>query len=104
MDLLEKCRAYTRADAARDVGLYACYPAFQGATQKGQIVLDGAEICMLGSTSYRALSSTPQVVGSAQDAIAMYGTSAAGPRVLGGNLDLHEELEADLAGFFGYQT
>lgn len=104
MDLLEKCRAYTRADAARDVGLYPYYPAFQGAAVSGQIVLDGAEVCMLGSNNYRGLSANPQVVGAAQDALALYGTSATGSRRMNGNLDLHEDLEADLAAYFGYEA
>ncbi|MCX4826371.1 aminotransferase class I/II-fold pyridoxal phosphate-dependent enzyme [Streptomyces sp. NBC_01142] len=104
MDLLEKCRAYMRADEARDVGLYPYYPAFQGPAEGGQAVLDGAEVCMLGSNNYRALSVNMQVIGAAQDAIALYGTSATGSRLLNGNLDLHEELEADLADFFGYEA
>ncbi|MEU9761723.1 aminotransferase class I/II-fold pyridoxal phosphate-dependent enzyme [Streptomyces sp. NPDC047987] len=104
MDLLEKCRAYTRADEARDVGLYPYYPVFQGPAEGGRAVLDGAEVCMLGSNDYRALSANRQVIGAAQDAIALYGTSAAGSRLLNGNLDLHEELEADLADFFGYEA
>ncbi|MEU2855593.1 aminotransferase class I/II-fold pyridoxal phosphate-dependent enzyme [Streptomyces syringium] len=104
MDLLEKCRAYTRADEARDAGLYRYYPSFQGPSEGGRAVLDGAEVCMLGSNDYRALCSNLQVIGAAQDAVALYGTSAAGPRLLSGNLDLHEELEADLAGFLGYEA
>ncbi|RNF86769.1 aminotransferase class I/II-fold pyridoxal phosphate-dependent enzyme [Streptomyces botrytidirepellens] len=104
MDLLEKCRTYTRADEARDVGLYPYYPVFQGPVDGGRAVLEGAEVLMLGSNNYRALSSSPQVIGAAQDAIALYGTSATGSRLLSGNLDLHEELEADLAGFFGYEA
>ncbi|MFF9090776.1 hypothetical protein ACF1BE_31200 [Streptomyces sp. NPDC014991] len=81
MDLLEKCRAYARADEARDVGLYPFYPAFQGPSEGGQAVLDGAEVCMLGSNNYRALSENAQVIGAAQDAIALYGTSATGSRI-----------------------
>ncbi|MFE1782229.1 aminotransferase class I/II-fold pyridoxal phosphate-dependent enzyme [Streptomyces sp. NPDC059506] len=104
MDLLEKCRAYAQADEARDVGLYPFYPAFQGPAEGGQAVLDGAEVCMLGGDDYRALSVNAQVIGAAQDAIALYGTSSAGPRLLNGNLDLHEDLEADLADFFGYEA
>ncbi|MFJ5952595.1 aminotransferase class I/II-fold pyridoxal phosphate-dependent enzyme [Streptomyces noursei] len=104
MDLLEKCRAYDRADEARDAGLYPFYPAFQGPAEGGQAVLDGAEVCVLGGNSYRALSLHAQVIGAAQDALALYGTSATGSRLLNGNLDLHEELEADLAGFFGYEA
>ncbi|MGC4982603.1 aminotransferase class I/II-fold pyridoxal phosphate-dependent enzyme [Streptomyces sp. DT193] len=104
MELLEKCRAYRWADEARDAGLYPYYPSFQGSAEGGRAVLEGAEVCMLGSNDYRALSSHPQVIGAAQDAIAQYGTSATGARPLGGNSDLHDELEADLAHFFGYEA
>jgi 8-amino-7-oxononanoate synthase len=104
MDLLEKCRAYARADEARDAGLYPYYPAFQGPADGGRAVLDGVEVCMLGSNNYRALSASPQVIGAVQDAIALHGTSATGSRLLSGNLDLHEELEADLEDFFGYEA
>ncbi|MGC5263937.1 aminotransferase class I/II-fold pyridoxal phosphate-dependent enzyme [Streptomyces cyaneofuscatus] len=104
MDLLEKCRAYMRADEARDAGLYPYYPAFQGPADGGQAILEGAEVCMLGSNNYRALSINPQVIGAAQDALALYGTSATGSRLLSGNLDLHDDLEADLADFFGYEA
>ncbi|MFF7953697.1 aminotransferase class I/II-fold pyridoxal phosphate-dependent enzyme [Streptomyces griseorubiginosus] len=104
MDLLEKCRAYTWADEVRDVGLYPYYPAFQGPAEGGQAVLDGSEVLMLGGSNYRALSSNPQVIGAVQDAVALYGTSAGGSRMLNGNLDLHEELEADLADFFGFEA
>ncbi|WP_327391508.1 aminotransferase class I/II-fold pyridoxal phosphate-dependent enzyme (plasmid) [Streptomyces microflavus] len=104
MNLLEKCRAYSRADEARDAGLYPYYSAFQGPSGGGRAVREGAEVCMLGSGDYRALSTDLQVIGAAQDAIALYGSSASGTRPQGGNLDLHEELEADLAGFFGYEA
>lgn len=104
MDLLEKCRAYLRADEVRDAGLYPYYPAFQGPAEGGQAVLDGAELCMLGGNNYRSLSENPQVIGAVQDAIALYGTSTTGSRLLSGNLDLHEELEADLADFLGYEA
>lgn len=104
MDLLEKCRVYTRADEARDGGLYPYYPSFQGPSGSGRAVLEGAEVCMLGSGDYRALGTNLQVIGAAQDAIALYGTSTAGPRLLSGNLGLHQELEADLADFLGYEA
>jgi 7-keto-8-aminopelargonate synthetase-like enzyme len=104
MDLLDKYHTDVRVGETRDVGLDPHYPAFQGPSGRGQTLLDGAVVCMLGSNDYRALSSNPQVIGAAQDAIALYGTSSAGSRLLNGNLDLHEELEASLADFFGCEA
>ncbi|MFB7836026.1 aminotransferase class I/II-fold pyridoxal phosphate-dependent enzyme [Streptomyces sp. NPDC056056] len=104
MDLLDKCRVVGAADDTRALGLYPYYPGSQGPAGRGQVLLDGAEVCMLGSSDYRALSSNPQILAAAQDALALYGTSATGPRHQSGNLELHEELEADLAGFFGFEA
>ncbi|MEU6070610.1 aminotransferase class I/II-fold pyridoxal phosphate-dependent enzyme [Streptomyces sp. NPDC047082] len=104
MELLRKCREEGRADRIRGLGLYPYYPVFQGPSGQGKAVLDGAEVCMFGSVDFRGLSTHPQVVGAAQDAVALYGTAAAGRRLGAGNLELHEELEADLAAYFAYEA
>jgi len=104
MDLLEKCRAYAWAEETRASGLYPFDPAFHGSARGGQATLDGAAVCMLGSSDYRALRTHPQVVAAAQDAVWAYGTSAGGSRLSSGNLQLHRDLEADLAQFLGYEA
>jgi 8-amino-7-oxononanoate synthase len=54
---------------------------------------------MLGSNNYLGLANHPEVKEAAAVALAMYGTGAAGSRLLNGTLDLHLELEARLADF-----
>ena len=56
---------------------------------------------MLGSNNYLGLTSCPEVVEAAIKAIEKYGTGCSGSRFLNGNLDLHLELERELAGFIG---
>ena len=56
---------------------------------------------MLGSNNYLGLTADPRVIEAAHDAIRRYGTGVTGSRLLNGTLDLHLELEAELAGWMG---
>ncbi len=56
---------------------------------------------MLGSNNYLGLTTDPRVKQAAIDAIKRYGTGCTGSRFLNGTLDLHIELEAELASFYG---
>jgi len=54
---------------------------------------------MLGSNSYLGLTTHPRVKEAAKRAIEKYGTGCAGSRFLNGTLDLHLQLEEELADF-----
>ncbi|MEU6381621.1 pyridoxal phosphate-dependent aminotransferase family protein [Streptomyces sp. NPDC046909] len=100
MSLLDKCATYTRRDELREVGLYPYYTPFEG-HGRPVALLDGAEYLMCGSNSYLGLSTDPRVQEAARTAIDAYGTSFNGSRLLNGNSKLMEELEAELADYFG---
>jgi 8-amino-7-oxononanoate synthase len=69
---------------------------FQG--PPGPVVrLEGRDVLMFGSNDYLGLSTHPEVLAAAQQAIAQWGTGSGGSRLLSGNTDLHLELEAALA-------
>jgi 8-amino-7-oxononanoate synthase len=59
---------------------------------------------MCGSNNYLGLTIHPKVRQAAQDAIARYGTSCTGSRYVNGNLEMHEELERELAEWVGKET
>ena len=59
---------------------------------------------MLGSNNYLGLTRHPRVVEAAQDAVAEYGTSMTGSRLLNGTTHLHEELEDRIAEFLGTEA
>jgi 8-amino-7-oxononanoate synthase len=61
--------------------------------------MEGAERIMLGSNNYLGLTADPRVIEAAHDAIRRYGTGVTGSRLLNGTLDIHLELEAELAGW-----
>jgi 8-amino-7-oxononanoate synthase len=59
---------------------------------------------MMGSNNYLGLTHHPAVLAAARDALERYGSGCTGSRFLNGTLDLHEQLEAELADFFGKEA
>jgi 8-amino-7-oxononanoate synthase len=56
---------------------------------------------MLGSNNYLGLTADPRVMQGARDALERYGTGLTGSRLLNGTLDLHLELEREIAEWMG---
>lgn len=98
VDVFQKCRDFTRAQDARDAGLYLLYREI-GSPQDPVVTINGQKIVMLGSNNYLGLTSHPKVKEAAIRATERYGTGCAGSRLLNGNLDLHVRLEDRLADF-----
>jgi len=93
--ILKKCSLFTRANEARASGVY---PYFRPLSSVGpEAILNGKKVLMLGSNSYLGLNHHPRVIEAAKRAMDSYGTSCAGSRFLNGTLDIHLELEAELA-------
>lgn len=63
--------------------------------------MSGRKVLMFGSNSYLGLTNHPKVIEAAVEATKKYGTGCAGSRFLNGTLDLHLELEKELAEFVG---
>ena len=62
---------------------------------------DGRARIMMGSNNYLGLADHPRVREAARKAIDDFGTASTGSRVLNGTIDLHVELEAELAAWHG---
>ena len=100
MDVFDKCAGYTVARQAMSAGLYPYFLTLDG--HEGTTVRhQGRDVVMCGSNNYLGLTTDPRVREAARTALAEYGPSCTGSRFLNGNLDLHEELERELAAFFG---
>jgi 8-amino-7-oxononanoate synthase len=56
---------------------------------------------MVGSNNYMGLTHDPRIIEAAKKALDKYGSGNTGSRFLNGNLDLHDQLEEDLASFVG---
>src|SRR3989338_10862330 len=56
------------------------------------------------SNNYLGLSTHPKVIEAAQSALAKWGTGSGASRLISGNLQIHEELEKELADFKGEEA
>ncbi|HSE27586.1 MAG TPA: pyridoxal phosphate-dependent aminotransferase family protein [Gemmatimonadales bacterium] len=101
--LFEKCRLFTKAREARAAGLY---PYFKPISESEDTVvtIEGKKRIMLGSNNYLGLTHHPKVLEAAQRALLRYGSGCTGSRFLNGTLDLHQQLESDLAAFLGKES
>ena len=98
--LFEKVLADTRAKEAREAGIYPYFHQLES-RQDAVVVMEGKRRIMLGSNNYLGLTACPEVMEAAVKAVEKYGTGCSGSRFLNGTLDLHLELERELADFVG---
>ena len=100
MDLFEKCYQFTDAKEARAAGIYPYFHALE-TVQDTEVVMEGKSIIMLGSNNYLGLTSDRRTIDASIKALDELGTGCSGSRFLNGTLKLHEQLESELAEFFG---
>jgi len=102
-DVFAKARDHERAQllsAAREAGIVPYFRRLESAA--GPVVeMEGAPRIMLGSNNYLGLTNDERVKAAAREALECYGTGLTGSRLLNGTLDLHLELEAELAAWMG---
>lgn len=79
------------------------YPYFRqiDSHQDTEVMMSGQKVLMFGSNSYMGLTYDKRIVDAAVKAVQKYGTGCAGSRFLNGTLDLHVQLEQELAEFIG---
>lgn len=99
--LNELCVKYTVPQETKAAGIYPYYKPISSGQDPIVKMADGSEVMMFGSNSYLGLSDDPRLKEAAIKAIEKYGTSCSGSRFLNGTLDIHEELEKQLAEFVG---
>jgi 8-amino-7-oxononanoate synthase len=103
MDIFEKCFNYTTAKEAIKAGYYPYFIAMSG--NDGTVAEhNGNRLIMCGSNNYLGLTTHPDVRKAAMDAVDHFGTSCTGSRFLNGTLELHEQLERELADWVGKES
>ena len=98
MDIFSKCSSFTLARECRERGVYPYFHALES-RQDTVVTMEGARRIMLGSNNYLGLTIHPEVVSAAVEALGRLGTGCSGSRFLNGTLELHLELERELAAF-----
>lgn len=103
MDIFRKCNEFTAAKEAMKEGFY---PYFIPLTESEGTVASyrGHRLIMCGSNNYLGLTTHPKVREAAIQAIHRFGTSCTGSRFLNGTLELHEQLERELAEWVGKEA
>jgi 8-amino-7-oxononanoate synthase len=86
--------------AAREADLLPYFRTLESAAAP-VVEMEGAERIMLGSNNYLGLTADPRVLQGARDALERYGTGLTGSRLLNGTLELHLQLEHELAEWMG---
>src|SRR3954470_21879256 len=103
IDVFSKVRGHERAEqlrAAREADLLPYFRTLESPAAP-VVEMEGAERIMLGSNNYLGLTGDARVVAGARDALEKYGTGLTGSRLLNGTLDLHLQLEDELAAWMG---
>lgn len=98
MDIFKKCENISYIKAYQEQGLYPYFHALQS-RQDVEVMMEGKRRIMLGSNNYLGLTTVPEVVEAASQALEKYGTGCSGSRFLNGTLEMHIELEQELADF-----
>ncbi len=103
LSVFDKCRAFTRANEFRAMGLYPYFKPIE-ASHDTYVIIEGSKKVMVGSNNYMGLTHDPRILEVAKQALLKYGTGNTGSRFLNGNLDLHDQLEHDLTEFTGKEA
>jgi 8-amino-7-oxononanoate synthase len=99
VDVFAKAREHERLEqlkATRELGALPYFRVLEGPTLP-IVEMEGRARIMLGSNNYLGLTGDERVQQAAQAALAKYGTGLTGSRYLNGTIDLHVELERELA-------
>jgi 8-amino-7-oxononanoate synthase len=102
-DLFKKAWDYKDVDRAVDLGIYPYFHALES-RQDIVVTMEGKRRIMVGSNNYLGLTGDERVIEATVDAVKKYGSGVSGSRFLNGTLDLHLQLEKELAEFMDYEA
>ncbi len=98
--LQEKLKNYTLPQEYQAQGIYPYFREIEG-KQGTEVVMGGHKVLMFGSNAYTGLTGDQRIIDAGCAAMQKYGSGCAGSRFLNGTLDIHVELEKELAEFVG---
>lgn len=90
-------------DQVRALGIYPYFHELES-RQAPVVQMENHRVIMLGSNNYLGYTEDEKVIAAGHAALDKYGTGVSGSRFLNGTLDLHIQLEKELAEFTGYET
>jgi len=98
--LQERYKSYRIPQEAMAKGIYPYFRAIEG-KQGTEVEMGGHKVLMFGSNAYTGLTGDQRIIDKAKEALDKYGSGCAGSRFLNGTLDIHIQLEKEIAQFVG---
>ena len=98
--LSEKLGKYQDPQYYKAKGIYPYFREIDS-HQGTEVMMSGKKVLMFGSNAYTGLTYDQRIIDASIEATKKYGTGCAGSRLLNGTLDLHVQLEKELAAFVG---
>lgn len=99
-DKLAKHPFYSMAREMKAKGIYPYFREIEG-KQGTEVEMGGQHVLMFGSNAYTGLTGDQRIIDAGCRAMQQYGSGCAGSRFLNGTLDIHVQLERELAQFVG---
>ena len=103
MDIFDKCKTFTEVKEAKESGLYPYFHSLES-KQAPEVMMEGKRRIMIGSNNYLGLTSDDRVIEASVQSLKQYGSGVSGSRFLNGTLDLHVQLEQELAAFMNKEA
>ena len=101
MSLLhDRLAKYDLPQQMMEKGVYPYFREIEG-KQGTEVEMEGQNVLMFGSNAYTGLTGDDRVINAGIEAMKKYGSGCAGSRFLNGTLDIHVQLEKELAEFIG---
>ncbi|MBR4644642.1 MAG: aminotransferase class I/II-fold pyridoxal phosphate-dependent enzyme [Bacteroidaceae bacterium] len=97
---LSKHPFYSLSRELKDKGIYPYFREIEG-KQGTEVEMGGKHVLMFGSNAYTGLTGDERIIEAGCKAMHKYGSGCAGSRFLNGTLDIHVQLERELAEFVG---
>ncbi len=98
MDIFQKCYDFNTVKEAKALGIYPYFHALES-KQDIEVQMEGFRKIMIGSNNYLGLTGDQRVIDASIEATKTFGSGVSGSRFLNGTLELHLELERNLASF-----
>lgn len=98
--LQDKLAKYNEPQKYIAEGIYPYFREIVG-KQGTEVTMGGHHVLMFGSNAYTGLTGDERVIEAGVAAMRKYGSGCAGSRFLNGTLDIHVQLEKELAAFVG---
>ena len=103
LDVANVRRWFDLLEAGLNASLYTYQLPLSQASGPNSAALN-SDIVMFSSYSYLGLIGNPRLATAVKEAVERYGTSTGGVRLLTGTLEIHHELERELASFLNQEA